>query len=298
MEPAADIVILSPHFDDAVISVGGMIGRESARGRKVEVWTCFTTGPALETLPVSQRPLADYAARQEEDRRALAVLGATARSLGLRERIWRDPPLRHEHHIFHTPPSLEGFTALSEIRQIAGELIRGRSQVFAPLGVGHHHDHMEVALGVLLEMLSLNRSDRVHFYEDPYAHGGGCRRAHSIARRRFWKPWSAPAWASPRMGALLFAAAMCSRGPKLEDYLPEVTRLLWTSTDLQLDPDDERRKLAALAEYRSQVTAFGGMPTLEAFLRQVHVALNGEPIWQSPIKPAVPDSHDSLGESR
>ena len=177
MEPAADIVVLSPHFDDAVISLGGMIGREAARGRKVEVWTCFTTGPALETLPASQRSLADYAARQEEDRRALAVLGATARSLHLRERIWRDPPLRHEHHIFHTPPSLEGFAALSEIRQIAGELIRGRSQVFAPLGAGHHHDHMEVVLAVLLEMLSLNRPDRVDFYEDPYAQGGGCRRA-------------------------------------------------------------------------------------------------------------------------
>ena len=76
------------------------------------------------------------------------------------------------------------------------------------------------------------------------------------------------------MGALLTAAAMCSHQYKLEDYLPEVTRLLWTSTDLQLDPDDQRRKLAALAEYTSQVTAFGGMPTLEAFLRQVHVALD------------------------
>ena len=280
MEPAADIVVLSPHFDDAVIALGGMIGREAAQGRTVEVWTCFTTGPALETVPPSQRPLADYATRQQEDQRALAVLGASPRSLHLRERLWREPPLRKEHHIFHTPPALEGFTALSEIRQIAGELIRGRSQIFAPMGVGHHHDHVEVALAVLLEILSLNRPDRVHFYEDPYAQGGFCRRAHCVARRRFWKLWSAPAWASPRMGALLFAAAMCSRGPDLEDYLPEVTRLPWSYTDLRLDADDERRKLAAVAEYTSQVKAFGGMPILETFLRQVHVALNGEPIWQ------------------
>ena len=275
-----DIIILSPHFDDAVIALGGMIGREVANGRTVEIWTCFTEGPALETIPAAQQVLGDYATRREEDRRALAVLGASHRWLNLRERIWRDPPLRQDHHIFHTPPTLEGFTTLPALRAIVRQLILGRSKLFAPLGAGHHHDHIEVALAVLLEMLSQRRFDRVHFYEDPYAQGGVCRRSHFVTRRRLWKPGAAPAWASPRMGALLFAAAMCARGPQVEDYVPEVTQLPWSCTDVPVAPEEERRKLAAAAEYTSQVKAFGGERVVSAFMRQAHVALNGEPIWR------------------
>ena len=82
------------------------------------------------------------------------------------------------------------------------------------------------------------------------------------------------------MGALLFAAAMCARGPKIEDYVPEVSHLAWSHTDAPVDPDHEHRKLTAVAEYTSQVKAFGGLHTVSAFIRQVHRALNGEPIWQ------------------
>jgi LmbE family N-acetylglucosaminyl deacetylase len=279
VDQPADIVILSPHLDDAVMSLGGMISREVASGRTVEVWTCFTEGPALETIPTAQRGLGDYATRCEEDRRALAVLGASHRWLNLRERIWRDPPLLQDYHIFHTPPTLEDFTALSALRAIARDLILGRSKLFVPLGAGHHHDHVEVTLAVLQEMLSQQRFDRVHFYEDPYAQGGRCRRAHFVTRRRRWKPWAAPAWASPRMGALVFAAGLCARGPHIEDYLPEVSRLTWSYTDTPVGPGDERRKLAATAEYTSQVKAFGGLDAVSAFMRQSHIALNGEPIW-------------------
>ena len=104
MDQPADIVILSPHLDDAVLALGGMISREVARGRTVEVWTCFTEGPALETIPAAQRPLGDYVARREEDRRALTVLGARHRWLNLRERIWRDPQTTPgSPHLPHAP---------------------------------------------------------------------------------------------------------------------------------------------------------------------------------------------------
>ena len=90
------------------------------------------------------------------------------------------------------------------------------------------------------------------------------------------------------MGALLFAAAMCSLGPQMEEYVPELTGLRWTCTDVPVHRDDERLKLVAVAEYQSQVKAFGGMGAVGAFIRQVHVALSGEPIWQ------VNDSLDQL----
>src|SRR5262245_33163032 len=72
----SDIVVLSPHLDDAVLSLGGLISREVALGRKVEVVSCFTSGPPLDTIAPAHRIFGDYSMRRAEDERAMAVLGA------------------------------------------------------------------------------------------------------------------------------------------------------------------------------------------------------------------------------
>ena len=279
-DPGAEIVVLSPHLDDAVLAVGGMIGREAAKGRRVEVWTCYTAGPPVEQIPEKLRSLGDYAARREEDSRALDVLGAGYRWLDLPERIWRKPLLRHEHHIFHTPPSRDQFEYLPALRTIVGELLVADVELFAPLAVGHHHDHVEVTLAVLMEIFERQCFDRVRFYEDPYALGLACRRAHFVTRRRCWRLWDSPAWASFRMGALVWMAAMAAKGPAVEQYLPASEQLEWSCTAVPVPPGDEERKLAAAAEYVSQVRAFGGLNVLSAFTRAGHTALGGEPFWQ------------------
>ncbi len=286
-DPPADVVVLSPHLDDAVLAVGGMIGREAAKGRRVQVWTCYTAGPPLERIPAKLRPLGDYSARRDEDQRALGVLGAGYRWLDLPERIWREPALRHEHYIFHTPPSRDRFEYLPALRAIVRELLDGGAEFYAPLAVGHHHDHVEVTLAVLLEMLDRRGFDRVCFYEDPYALGGACRRAHFVTRRRVWRLRDSPVWASLRMGALVWMAAMAAKGPNVEQYLPEAEQLDWSCTAVAVHPEDERRKLAAAAEYTSQVRAFGGLDVVSAFTKAGHAALGGEPFWQARPVPAT-----------
>ncbi len=281
MSQTADVIILSPHLDDAVLAAGGMISREAAAGRRVEVWTCFTAGPPLDTIPPFLRVMGDYAARRQEDERALALLGAGHRWFDLHERVWQYPPLTRFYHTFHTPPASDQLKNVPALRAIARELLSGTAEFYAPLAVGHHHDHVAVALAVLQEMLALRAFDRVRFYEDCYAHGGACRRAHFVTRRRCWRFFDAPGWASPRMGLLLVGAALCAHGPQIQDYLPEAARLQWSSTDAPVHLDDGRRKLAAVAEYASQVRAFGGIRAVSAFLRQVHKALGGERFWRA-----------------
>ena len=190
MDHAADIVILSPHLDDAVLSFGGTISREVARGRTVDVWTCFTDAPALEAIPTAQRPLGDYAARREEDRRALTVLErATGGSICANG--YGVTPDHARITICSTrPPAWTGSTACRPARHCA-RIDSGPIEAVAPLGVGHHHDHVEVTLAFLLEMLSLRRFDRVHFYEIPTL-TEALRRAHFVTRRRSWKPWASP----------------------------------------------------------------------------------------------------------
>ncbi|MGE5181422.1 MAG: PIG-L deacetylase family protein [Acidobacteriota bacterium] len=282
---AADVVIVSPHLDDAVLSLGGLIARELAAGRRVEVWSCFTAGPPLDTIPPEQRVFGDYSTRRAEDERALAVLGAGHRWLELPERIWRQPPLAKTLHVFHTPPAMDDFSELRAIRAALGELLDSQAIVYAPLAIGHHVDHTEVAIAALRETLVRGAFERVRFYEDPYALGRACRRQHFVARRRMWKPFAAPAWASPRVGALLALVAASAKGPRLDDYLPEAARLAWTCTPQAVAPSEEEHKLAAIAEYHSQVRAFGGMPRVRAFVKRGHRALGGEPIWS--CKPAT-----------
>src|SRR5689334_11503952 len=165
---AADIVVVSPHLDDAVLSLGGLIGREVAAGRSVCVWSCFTAGPPLDQIPPHQRVFGDYTIRRDEDKRALAVLGATQHFLDLPERIWRQPPLAKTLHVFRTPPRIEDFAQLGALRAALAPVFDGAAQIYAPLGVGHHTDHVEVALAVLHETLARRAFDRVRFYEDPY----------------------------------------------------------------------------------------------------------------------------------
>jgi LmbE family N-acetylglucosaminyl deacetylase len=280
---STDTVILSPHLDDAVLSLGGLISREVAAGRRVEVVSCFTSGPPLDTIAPAHRVFGDYSMRRAEDERAMAVLGASYRWLDLHERIWRQPALPPSGvfptHVFRTPDRMDDFAELKSIRTAIGELLDRGATVYAPLAVGHHVDHVEVALAALREMLGRGAFDHIKFYEDPYALGRACRKQHFVAKRRMWRPFGAPAWASPRVGALLRLVAFVAKGPKLEQYLPEAERLDWTCTPRAVATADEDRKLAAIGEYGSQVRAFGGMERVTAFVRRGHKMLGGEPIW-------------------
>jgi LmbE family N-acetylglucosaminyl deacetylase len=284
-----DLVILSPHLDDAVFSLGGLISREVRAGRRVEVVSCFTSGPPLDKIVPAHRIFGDYAIRRAESERALAVLGARYRWLDLHERIWREPALRRgvfPAHVFRTPAKMEDFAELKSIRAAIAEVVDSGATVYAPLAIGHHVDHVEVALAALREVLGRGAFDRILFYEDPYALGRGCRKQHFVAKRRMWRPFGAPAWASPRVGGLLRMVSLVAKGPKLEDYLPEADRLDWTCTPQGVAAGDEDNKLAAIAEYTLQVRAFGGIDRVRAFVRRGHKMLGGEPIWS--CRPASP----------
>ena len=100
-ELEGQLLVLSPHFDDAVMSCGELIG---CRPRTVVVTVCSgIPGSGVPASPGWDAPttgfaLADEAARcrTEEDRSALSILGATQRGLGLVDELYRRPEDRHE----------------------------------------------------------------------------------------------------------------------------------------------------------------------------------------------------------
>lgn len=291
---APDVVVLSPHLDDAVLSLGATIGRMAATGQRVEVWTAFTAGPDPATLPRRLRPFGDYPVRIAEDDRALDRLATAGgvpvgrRRLGLTERLWRDLAggARSPGGLslaFRTPPDLAGFAGLAALEAAVREVLaRPGTRLYAPLGVGHHTDHVEVALAALQVALAGpdGTLDRVRFYEDFYAAGEAQRRRHPVTAEqlRGWR--DRPGRAAPLLGLGLRALALVARGPGPAQYEPRLRALTWHCEPQPVDGLEDA-KLAAVAEYRNQLPRMGGERRVAAVLRAGHRAAGGEPLWRA-----------------
>lgn len=81
--PGNRIVVVSPHLDDAVLSLGSTVAHAVQAGAKVEILTVFSDSPVSQAEAGPWDSQCGFAtegeaaaARREEDQRACAVLGA------------------------------------------------------------------------------------------------------------------------------------------------------------------------------------------------------------------------------
>ena len=174
--PQIECVVLSPHPDDAVLSVWHAL----VSGGGVRVVTVFAgiPEPGVATPLDRTRGATDAAAlmlrRRADDRAALALAGRTVTHADLLEvnyqaahmpevqnAIERDPTRFVE--IVAARPDLG--TPAETIERALGDWLAG-DVVYAPLGVGRHPDHRDVArLGLRLAA----RGRAVRLYADfPY----------------------------------------------------------------------------------------------------------------------------------
>ncbi len=157
--PGERVVVLSPHLDDAVLSCAGAIRRHVLRGDCVLVATIFSEG-------------ANGSRRRDEDRAAVASLGADVVHLGL-----LDAPER-----LGIPRSHRALVEEARVREEDVSLARAAivdvvrdARIYAPLGVGEHVDHR------VLHAAACDLPGVV-FYEDrPYAFAAGAVRSRLIA---------------------------------------------------------------------------------------------------------------------
>jgi LmbE family N-acetylglucosaminyl deacetylase len=193
---------VSPHLDDAVLSVGGLMYAQLMAGDRVVIATVCTadapTGGRLSPLAIDihrrwGNPGAPYTQRRREDIAAcLALGGAESRHLGLPDAIYRfkpdAPECRYEtfEELFGPIPIWDrGFSAsvAAAVDRLAIEL--GPQEVVGPLGVGRNVDHLHLRNAVL--RMSYLRS--VGFYEEqPYStgcHPHAARDPVSLAVRTF-----------------------------------------------------------------------------------------------------------------
>src|SRR5512136_348491 len=92
-------IYISPHFDDAVLSCGGLICEQTRRGTPVEIWTiCAGEAPPGEISPLIQWCHFQWGMnsaeetvrlRSKEDDRAAHLLGAETCHFGIPDCIYR-----------------------------------------------------------------------------------------------------------------------------------------------------------------------------------------------------------------
>jgi LmbE family N-acetylglucosaminyl deacetylase len=272
-------LVISPHLDDAVLSLGGSIAAWVASGERVVVATVYTAGPPLDEISPSMRRFADYTARRAEDSAACAMLGCETRWLDQIERAFR-PPFLTGWAFFGTPPDRSGFSlakitaALEVLRELDPQ------RIAIPLGVGNHVDHVEALVAASDWVLAAGWRDRLCFYEDFYALSGTLRRRHPIASRHPLPRWRSPLFRARRLAVVMRAIGAAQRGPGVDTFLaPELRGARWTAAP---SPIDEARKLAAIERYGSQTAAFGGFAGISRAIRAFHALWDGgEPLWRA-----------------
>lgn len=174
-----DVVYLSPHLDDAVLSCGGSIRRQTQAGRGVLVLTIFAGSPSRPNIsPLAAQlhvrwgglanPMA--AVRRREDDEAIGLLGAHCWHLEYLDAIYRHDG---DSFLYERDEDLFGSLHRSDLElatRVADSILETCSGqqpgVVAPLGVGNHVDHQLLREAVLTLQ---GRFPEVVFYEDyPY----------------------------------------------------------------------------------------------------------------------------------
>ncbi len=274
-------LVISPHLDDAALSVGGTIARWTAAGDRVVIASIYTRGPPLDEIAPSMRKFADYDTRRAEDLAACTVLGAEVLRLDHVERAFRRPYLTG-WSFFTTPAQRDGFATLAAVRGSLDQLAElGPTRVLIPFGIGNHIDHVEASLAAIDMAIARDWLDRVWFYEDFYALSRTMRRAHPVAARSTWPARRSPLLSAKRLAVVLRAIAAARRGPPLEALWPPALQAAsWRLSTVAIT-EHEQHKLDAIARYPSQTKAFGGVAAISRALRTYHAFWGGaEPFWQ------------------
>jgi LmbE family N-acetylglucosaminyl deacetylase len=153
-------IYLSPHYDDAIFSCGGLIWEQVRAGETVEIWTIFSGNPPPGPLSAyalehhERWGVADslIALRRTEDQAACAAVGAAARYYDLPDCIYRRLPngealIKGRSDLFGTGHPDEA-ALISFITKLLDENLQPADRLVCPLTVGGHVDHRVVRSAV------------------------------------------------------------------------------------------------------------------------------------------------------
>lgn len=170
-------VYLSSHLDDAVLSCGGRIWQQSQAGASVVVVTVFAGIPDPDSLSAYARELHErwgsagdaVEARKDEDREALALLGADCVHWPYLDCVYRTTPegewaYASEESLWRRMHPSEADLIAELIGRMSGIPLAPGGSVCTPLAAGRHVDHR------IVRRAAEGCGQDLTYYEDfPYA---------------------------------------------------------------------------------------------------------------------------------
>jgi len=150
-------IFLAPHFDDVVLSVGGLVWKLTDMGERVEIWTICAGDPPFD------KPQTDYAkmlhifwglgevnvpyARSQEDAACCRVLGTTFRRYTVPDCIYRYYPGTDDAVVkvpddISTPLEPGETYLISPVTDFLRKNLPEGCELVTPLAIGHHRDHV------------------------------------------------------------------------------------------------------------------------------------------------------------
>jgi LmbE family N-acetylglucosaminyl deacetylase len=150
-------IFLSAHFDDVVLSAGGLVWELAQRGDKIEIWTVCAGDPPFD------KPLTDYAQllhgfwnigddvpikRSREDAACCQVLGASAyRRYTVPDNIYRylpgtDEPVIKENEDQMKPLEPAEAYLVPLVTDFILKNLPVTCELVTPLSIGSHRDHV------------------------------------------------------------------------------------------------------------------------------------------------------------
>jgi LmbE family N-acetylglucosaminyl deacetylase len=154
-------IFISPHFDDAVLSCGGLICELNRQGIKVEIWTVNSGIPPVG--PISDlitrvhakwntgSPEETVILRREEDQNAALQVGAVLQHLGMVDAIYRrsvSGEYFYTEDVFDPIHPGEADIVQQTAACIAASGLEDEDIIVCPLALGGHVDHVIVRMAV------------------------------------------------------------------------------------------------------------------------------------------------------
>jgi LmbE family N-acetylglucosaminyl deacetylase len=150
------LIVLSPHFDDAALSCGGLIFEQVRQGIQTEIWTIFAGNPPPG--PLSEFAKQNHslwgltggaetvAMRRAEDEEAASRLGADLVHFDIPDCIYRRSPqgeFLYTETVITSPHPADRRLPGRVARAVRSGL-RKSDMLLCPLGLGSHVDHILV----------------------------------------------------------------------------------------------------------------------------------------------------------
>ncbi len=258
-------LFLSPHLDDIGLSCAGLAGRLARQGERVIIATfCtadyegpFALSPAARhehwQWQLGERP---YHHRRAEDRQAAELLGAEALHLGLLDAVYRYDDAGRP--LYEGKQFMGGRVHPHDWEHFYPRVIDALRQTLA-IGGDTARIYCPLSIGGHVDHVIVRRAveqtrdpAQVSYYEDyPYA--------------------------SKDAGALKPCLEQSGAG--------------WRPALIRLTDEEIERRIAAIACYRSQLSALfgelpGGAPAMPTHVREYIARTGGERYWERTIQPS------------